>query len=384
MAMHKEALYKQSIAEVLQSSSDNIFLYWKGRVALYAILKAMEVAGEDEIILPGFTCVVVANAIKYLGAKPVYVDIDRKTLNPGLAQYKNAVTPKTKVIIVQNTFGLSSQVDEIAKWAKENSIYAIEDCAHGFGGTYNDKPNGIYCDAAFYSTQWNKPFSTGIGGFTVINNPELLSKMVCINNTLVAPGFVEKCILRSLLFFKDTLINPYTYWQLLKLYRWLSRNNLIIGSSSGGEITGIDMPVNYFKSISSIQIKRGIKNISRNKEMISLRKSNALIYTDFLRKNGKYYVDESLHPDHCFLRYPFLVKDKDLFLSKSAEANIEIGDWFCSPLHPVESGLEKWEVDEAQIPVACDISKHILNLPTSTKKPDKIIAFLQANSELIV
>jgi dTDP-4-amino-4,6-dideoxygalactose transaminase len=382
--MHKELSYKQSIAEVLQSNPDSIFLYWKGRVALFAILRAMEVTGEDEIILPGFTCVVVANAIKYLGTKPVYVDIDRKTLNPGLAQYKNAITPKTKVIIVQNTFGLSSQVDEIAKWAKENSIYTIEDCAHGFGGTYKDKPNGTYCDAAFYSTQWNKPFSTGIGGFAVIHNPGLLSKMTGINDKLIKPGFAEKCILRSLLFFRDTLINPYTYWQLLKLYRWLSSNNMTIGSSSGGEISGIDMPVYYFKAISPVQIARGIRNISSIKDMISLRKSNALIYTGFLKRNGKYYVDENLHQNHCFLRYPFLVKDKDLFLLKSGKANIEIGDWFCSPLHPVESGLEKWEVDETQIPVACDISKHILNLPTSAKRPDKIIAFLQANSELIM
>ncbi len=71
-----ENTYKKAIASVLGCSSDNIFLYWKGRVALYAALKAMGVKEGDEIILPAFTCVVVPNSIIYLGAKPVYVDIN--------------------------------------------------------------------------------------------------------------------------------------------------------------------------------------------------------------------------------------------------------------------------------------------------------------------
>jgi len=68
----KDNNYKKVIASILKCKQDQIFLYWKGRVALYAILKAMGIKEGDEIVLPAFTCVVVPNAILYLGAKSDY------------------------------------------------------------------------------------------------------------------------------------------------------------------------------------------------------------------------------------------------------------------------------------------------------------------------
>ena len=176
--------YKTAIATYLNTSSEHIYLYYKGRVALYAILKAMQVQQGDEVIIPAFTCVVVPNAIKYLGATPVYVDIDPVTYNADMQCLKRAITEHTKVIICQNTFGLSSNVEEIQSLARSRQIYTIEDCTHGFGGTYHGKPNGSYCDAAFYSTQWNKPFSTGVGGFALVQNQMLQQRMTEVNNQL--------------------------------------------------------------------------------------------------------------------------------------------------------------------------------------------------------
>ena len=130
-----ELKYKTEIAKHLRASADDIFLYWKGRVALYAILKAMNIQEGDEVVLPAFTCVVVPNAIKYLGATPIYVDIDAKTYNFNLKQLESKITDKAKVIICQNTFGLSSNVEKVVDFAKMHNIKTIEDCTHGFGGT---------------------------------------------------------------------------------------------------------------------------------------------------------------------------------------------------------------------------------------------------------
>src|SRR5699024_8810178 len=87
----------------------NVSLFWKGRVGLYAVLEAWGIDQGDEVIIPGFTCVVVSNAVLYLGAKPVYVDIEQKTLNTTLDRIKALRTPNTKAVICQNTFGLSSE-----------------------------------------------------------------------------------------------------------------------------------------------------------------------------------------------------------------------------------------------------------------------------------
>ena len=83
-----EMQYRKDINNYLKCGEDNIYFYWKGRVALYALLKAMGVGPGDEVIVQGYTCVVVANSIIYLGAKPVYVDIDRDTYNMNIEQMK--------------------------------------------------------------------------------------------------------------------------------------------------------------------------------------------------------------------------------------------------------------------------------------------------------
>jgi dTDP-4-amino-4,6-dideoxygalactose transaminase len=371
----KSEAYKQALAEILMN--DNIFLYWKGRVALYAILKAMGLGSDDEVILPGFTCVVVPNAIKYLGAKPVYVDVEKKPMNPDTGQYREAITPKTKVIITQNTFGLSHKVDEIAALAREKGIYSVEDCTHGFGGTYKGKPNGSYCDAAFFSTQWNKPFSTGIGGFASINNEELIPPLEWVNKALISPSAKDKMGLSALLLAHDHILTASNYWKLRSLYRLLSRHNLVIGSSQGEELSGVNMPDDYFKNISEVQIKKGAESLASFGELMTRRRANGKIYTRFLSLHKKYHVDPVYHKDHCFLKYPVLVQNRQKFEELAFHARIELGDWFCTPLYPVEKNWKLWELDETRIPNALYLSKHIVNLPTETRNPEKVIKFAE-------
>jgi len=371
-----EETYKKEIASYLNTHESRIFLYWKGRVALFAILKAMGVGKEDEVILPAFTCVVVSNAILYIGAKPVYVDIDLFTFNSRFEDIKNAVTPRTKVIICQNTFGLSSDIENITSFAKEENIFTIEDCAHGFGGNYNQKPNGTYCDAAFYSTQWNKPFSTGTGGFALINNKNLLTPIKIVNNDLVNPSLKQKISLRLLYFVREKLLKKYTYWGLLKLYRFLSRKNLILGSSSGEEINSAEMPPNYFMKLSKVQIKKGIQNIHFLPETLAVRKKNAQIYTEYLMKNHKNHVHFSLFDDHSFLKYPLLIENRREIFRLAEKLKIELGDWFKSPLHPIQKDFERWRLDPLFFPNAVLAGERMINLPTNTKDTNEVLRLL--------
>ncbi|MBN1338005.1 MAG: DegT/DnrJ/EryC1/StrS family aminotransferase [Bacteroidales bacterium] len=367
--------YRQMIAGVL--GNDLIYFYWKGRVALYALLKAMKVAPGDEVIVPGFTCVVVSNAIKYTGARPVYVDVEKDTMNPAPESFYRAVTGKTKVVLVQNTFGLSTAVDEISAFARAQNIFTIEDCTHGFGGLFKGKPNGSYCDAAFFSTQWNKPFSTGIGGFASVNNHELIPGLEKVNRDLIHPSLKDRMVLAMLLFSRDHILTDSNYWTLRSLYRFLSRNDLVIGSSQGGELTGTEMPPGYFKSISGVQVKKGIRSLGDFAALLERRKENGGIYTRLLADHGKYHVGWKLHPDHCFLKYPALVKNRDDFEEKARKKKIELGDWFCSPVYPVRNNWELWDLDPAKIPNALYLSEHIVNFPAETQYPEKVVKFAE-------
>ncbi|MFC1751838.1 aminotransferase class I/II-fold pyridoxal phosphate-dependent enzyme [Thermoproteota archaeon] len=375
--------YKAALARYLSNEPDRIFLYWKGRIALYALMKAAGIGPGDEVIMPAFTCVVVPNAVLYSGAKPVYVDIDRKTLNMNVSLLESAITDRTKAVICQNTFGLSSNIEQVQAIAKQHGLILFEDCAHGFGGTYHDKPNGSFCDAAFFSSQWNKPFSTGLGGFLLVNNLDLLTAVSKLESEKETPGWLAVISLTYLLFLKKIMLNDRTYWPVLKLYRFLSKKNLVLGSSQGEELSSAQMPGHYFRDISCVQARHGLKALKKLDNILALRGENGKAYTTFLKKHGKIHVSEDLFADHAFLKYPVFVRDKAEFLKRAEQAFVRLGDWFVSPIHPVQGDLLPWGFEKGKFPNAEDISRKILNLPTDTLNLEKSMSFLNKNLDMI-
>ena len=376
--------YARSVASGLGIDRDKVFLFWKGRVALYALLKAMGVKKGDEVILPAYTCVVVPNAIIYLGAKPVYIDVSAKTYNMDIEAVSVAISDRTKVIICQNTYGLSSDLDETKDIAEKHGLYTIEDCTHGLGGYYQGTPNGLSCDAAFFSTQWNKPFSTGIGGFAITNDESLEKRLFALNKDLGDPSPKELLNIRILYFVKRYLINDVTYWSLVKLYRWLSRNNLVVGSSSGGEINSVVMPEGYFKAFSNVQAKEGARTLPALSGDLEARKRNSRLYNQILIDAGKSHVAEELFDDHSFLKYPLLVKDRDKFMALAEKSRVLLGEWFLTPLHPVRGDLSAWAYEYGKYPVAEYLAEHVVNLPTTPSDVGRVIEFLEGNLDEVV
>ncbi|MEX1192559.1 MAG: DegT/DnrJ/EryC1/StrS family aminotransferase [Brumimicrobium sp.] len=377
--MKYEEKYKNSISDYLGVKSYQIDLYWKGRVALYALLKSFGIKDGDEIIIPAFTCVVVPNAIIYLNAKPIYVDVNEENLNTSLEQVKVKISDKTKCIIIQNTFGLSSEVEEIVTYARGKEILTIEDCTHGFGGTYNDQPNGTYCDAAFYSTQWNKPFSTGVGGFSLLNNLEYRESLNKINEQLKTPSKKDRYMLASLIQAKKYLLHDSTYWTALRIYRNLSKSGLVVGSSRGEELQSAKMPKDYFLGSTRIQNKVGISELNRLNRILNRRKSNGLVLNEFLKNKGKWHYNKDDLNNHSFLKSPIFVKDKDAFRKKAEKAKVRLGDWFVSSIHPVLQEFELWFIKPEDYPIANKLSQSILNLPTEDESLKKLINFLENN-----
>jgi len=374
--------YKDKLSQHLDEQ--HVELYWKGRVGLYALLKSFEVGPGDEVIMPAFTCVVVPSAVLYLGATPVYVDIEQGTFSPSFKSISSAVTSNTKVIICQNTFGLSFELEEIVAFAKECGVYTIEDCTHGFGGRYNGKANGSFCDAAIYSTQWNKPFSTGIGGFISVRDTELLKKIRMVSDSAIKPGLWEQLQLFCLYFLKQALVNRYTYWGILKSYRWLSKRGIVIGSSSPKELKGVDQPENYFRKSGAVQAFLGMRALQKLESCLVRRKSNGEIYTETLRRLGKNHVGSQYFFNHSFLVYPVLVHDKVVFRELAENNRIILGDWFASPLHPVTESLEIWGLNINEYPVARYCSEHIVNLPTNISNISVVVQFLEDYSVQLI
>lgn len=363
---------------------ERVFLYWKGRVALYAILKSIGVGPGDEVIVQGYTCVVVANAIIYCGAEPIYVDIDLPSYCSSGAHMAEKITSKTKAVICQNTYGLSYDVHQIIELARSNGLVTIDDCTHGFGGSYNGLPAGSLCDFAFYSTQWNKPYSTGLGGIGVVNNSVYKERLDEFNNTLVEPKLTESMLLESLVHCKRLLLHDWSYNFLRSAYRMLSATNLVTGSSTPSELDSVVMDDDFVKGYSSRLAPVGSKALSQIDDVIHLRKERGAQYTDWLLEDGKEHVKKEYHKNHSFLCYPLLVHDRQQFKLMADRCSVPLGDWFVSPLHPILNDLEKWQIDTTDIPKAMFCSEHVVNLPTGISKSERVKKLLKSASANIM
>lgn len=399
MGVNTCQLFKEQVAHYLSIPPQSVFLFWKGRVALYAILKAIGIKEGDEIILPAFTCVVAVNPIFYVGAHPVYVDIDPLTYNIDASKIEKKITQKTRAILAQNTFGLAPDLDRILEVAHKYNILVIEDCAHGFGGFYQKKPNGTIADASFFSSQWNKPFSTGLGGFAVAKDSRIKEKLQELEETFIKPSFKDTMVLKTLLFLRERLKARF-YWQTLKTYRWLSTKNLILGSSQGEELQRPDKPEGFEKSFSQTQAKKGIDELGGGKEyaarskkkykideVIEHRKKIAGLYKKILLKLGIAPPYEAVYADHTYLKFSLLIKERAQFFQKAEKEKIEFGDWFLSPIHPIMKNFELWHYRWGENPIAEKISQHIVNLPNhiriDEKYVDKVTGFLENNRDNI-
>jgi len=160
-----------------------------GTDALYLCLKALNIKQGDEVITTPFTFIATAEAITYVGATPVFVDIDRLTLNMDVSKIEERITQKTKAIIVVHLFGQPADMDEISALAKKYDLKIIEDCAQAFGARYKDRPVGGIGDAGCFSFYPSKNLGAyGDGGMMITNHYDIYENVNLLrNHGTVAP-----------------------------------------------------------------------------------------------------------------------------------------------------------------------------------------------------
>lgn len=154
-----------------------------GLDAITIILKAMGIGEGDEVIVPSFTFIATALAVKYAGATPIFVEIDEETalLNPDLID--KAITKKTKAIIAVHLYGQPAQMDKICIIAKKHNLKVIEDAAQAHGAFLENKRVGALGDAAAFSFYPGKNLGAlGDGGCITTNDIEIAKKARAIGN----------------------------------------------------------------------------------------------------------------------------------------------------------------------------------------------------------
>ncbi|HLH30942.1 MAG TPA: DegT/DnrJ/EryC1/StrS aminotransferase family protein, partial [Terriglobia bacterium] len=148
-----------------------------GRMALYFILKALDIPAGSEIIVPALTFWVVPEMTRVAGLKPVFVDIDPNTFTMDPKAAERAVTPNTRAILPTHLYGLPCDMDPIMGLARKHNLKVIEDCAHSLGATYKGQPTGTFGDGSFFSFQGFKPLNTYGGGLAWVRDADIAKKV---------------------------------------------------------------------------------------------------------------------------------------------------------------------------------------------------------------
>ncbi len=323
------------------NQSKYAFAFMGGRVALSACIYALDLKRGDEVIIPGYTCVVVPNAFHYAGVKIRHTDIELETYGLDASTIEEKITSNTKAIMLHHLYGLVCRdYEQIIEIARRHSVYVIEDCAHSTGAFFKGRRVGNLGDMAFFSTEQSKVFTTIQGGMAITNSDALAGRLREYYTKAHYPdeGLIDKQLHR-------VIVNYYCYkdpqrWWKGELFDRKYRDKTII-STTKEEEQGIK-PDYYGGKMPAAIAAIGLKQLEKVGAFNEQRRQNAKRWDAWCDSQG---YDKPLvvpHSTPVYLRYPVLVeaeKKKDTAWAKE-ELGIDLGVWFVSNIHPVSRPVE--------------------------------------------
>ncbi len=149
-----------------------------GTVALHLALLGVGIGSGDEVIVPSLTYVAAVNAIRYVGASPVFADVDAQTWQINPAHVARLITPRTRAILAVHTYGQACDLTNLVSLCRKYDLRLIEDCAEAFGTRIGSQHVGTFGDVATFSFFGNKTVTTGEGGM-VISRDEKVHAIIC-------------------------------------------------------------------------------------------------------------------------------------------------------------------------------------------------------------
>lgn len=299
-----------------------------GRAALLAILRSYSIGKGDEVVCQAFTCVAVPNSIRWAGAIPVFADID-DTYAMDPEDFEKKITPKTRAVIVQHTFGIPADMKRIVAIAKRHNIKVIEDFAHAM----NLPLTG---DAGFYSFGRDKVLSSVFGGLAIGADVKKYHKK------LEYPSYY---------WIFQQLMHPVAFSIILPLYPLgigkimlvvLQRLHILSFPVYPEEKYGKQptvFPAKYPNALALLLLNQ-LKKLDR--------------YTKQREEVVAFYGGKG-----PLLRYPKRVDDPAATIANAKKQGILLGNWYHNVIDPADPGYRRGSCPRAE-----EAAKHIINLPT--------------------
>ena len=340
-----------------------------GRMALYALLEALGLAPGDEVILPGFTCAVVPNAIVYRGLRPVYADIEPRTFNIDPASAEALLTPRTRVLYAQHTFGVACDIAALRRIAERRGLFLIEDLAHSLGARVGAAPHGSLGDAGFFSVDRTKIINAHIGGCAVTSDAALARRLRAVRDAAGNLGALTSARITLSLLAEHALTQPDVFWlgrPALGALRRLGLRFAWTDESADTRPTSHPFPC----PLPPAQCRIAAMQLARLGENLRHRRDAARTLEAALGWFGP-----ALTPtfdEHAWLRYSFLVRDRGAFEARFRR-RFELGTWFTHPIFGRERTAEAVGYRPGSCPVAERCAAHIVNFPTHARVPVRFL-----------
>lgn len=357
------ALAERKLSEYFKTEAS--FVFDSGRTALFFALKALGVGPGDEVLVQAYTCMVVVNAIKWTGAKPIFIDV-APDFNMDPADLALKISPRCKVLIIQHTYGLSAKLAPLLALAKTNNLKVVEDCAHAFGAKYNGRLVGTFGDVGLLSFGSDKVLSCVRGGALITNNSQITESLKGLQVELACPGLkvTLQHLLQGPVFYTGKLLyGLYLGKIILSLAKRFNLiNKIIYPPEKQGE------PVNFYPAKLANSLARLLLGQLDQVDQVNLHR----------KKIAQYYVDNLVNPlieqplqgkeivDDCvYLRYPILCKEPKQLLRFAKQYGIMLGNWYDSVIAPQGIDLSKTDYEAGSCPIAEKLASQSVNLPTN-------------------
>lgn len=339
-----------------------------GREGLYLILKSLNLEEDDEIILQGFTCMVVVNSIVWSGLKPVFVDMD-DNYNLDTEKLREKIGPRTRAVIVQHTFGIPADLEKVMKICREKNLVLIEDCAHAMGTEYQGRKVGTFGDLSFFSLGRSKVISCVSGGIVLANNikyQESLAREVTACSEM-STGKIFQYLYHPVVCSKAKFLYGV---QIGKLTMVVAQKLRLINF----EVTPAEKAGRMVKPF-PILLPNALAKVALV-QFALLEKFNArrvAIAENYFQKLAN--VEGLKLPQKTagsiWLRFPIQVENPAKLIAAANKEGVILGDWYTVPVAPPGINKEKSFYQDGICPNAEKICKHIVNLPTHQTVTDK-------------
>lgn len=321
------ARFEQAFAGAFQAVDAVAFPY--GRSAQWAFFKALGLEGA-EIIMPAYTCSVVAHAVTLSGNTPRFVDIDLSDYNMNLEAAEAAINVKTRAIIATHTFGYPQDLNRLEAMVREaearygHKIWLMQDCCHAFGAEWQGRMIGTSGDVAVYALNISKLMTSIFGGMLTFQDQALADRIRAWRDAHYRSSSRWKGLHRRLYLLAVCLaFQPRFYaliWWLQEHTAWLHRFTKAYHLDDT-----IHFPPDYLEGMIAVEAAVGLQQLRKYPQIIRNRRQKASVYHQTLHRRPG-WIFPPLVEGATYSHYVVRVPDRHKVLKEYAEAGIQLGE----------------------------------------------------------